>query len=111
MAKLQRAVSTCCDACKCREEPDGAAHRSDHLLRKTEVVVVGIRHRTHHKVRYTVEADGRQHHQREPAMCAEESDERSHNRVEETHENRRSVLFIDHYSRALRLFGKPGRDY
>src|ERR1043166_8986660 len=72
------------DAAKRGDESDGAAHRSDRLLGEAEVVVVGVGHRAHHEVRQPVKADGRQHHKREPAMCAEESDEWSHDSVEET---------------------------
>src|SRR5260370_16843655 len=47
-------------------------------------------------------------------MCTEESDERSHNSVEETTQRpkRRFALFFMHYRiRALRFLRKPGGDY
>src|SRR5215468_901823 len=47
-------------------------------------------------------------------MCAEESDERSHNSVKETtwRPKRRFAFFIIHHRiRALRFLGKPGRGY
>src|SRR5206468_347863 len=47
-------------------------------------------------------------------MCTEESDERSHNSVEETArrpKRRFALFFIQHRIRALRFLRKPGRDH
>src|SRR6266699_3896809 len=44
-------------------------------------------------------------------MCAEKSDERSHNGVEETPPKRRFALFIHHRVRAFRFFCKPSGDH
>src|SRR5215469_8858800 len=90
------------------------AHRPDCFLRETDVVVVGIGHRTHDVVRQPVQADCRQHHKREPAMCAEKNYERSHNSVKETmrRPQRRFALFLMHHRiRAPRFLCKPGRDH
>ena len=56
---------------------------ADRVLREAEVVIERVRHRPHHELRQLVEADHREHQQREPAVDAEELRERTDDGVEE----------------------------
>ena len=63
--------------------PDRAAHFADIDLGEADVVVERIGHRSHHEIGQLIERDRGQHQKREPAMGAEERDERSGDRIED----------------------------
>ena len=77
VAEAQRAEAAGGDADERRDQADRRAHGADRVLREPEVVIEGVGHRPRHELGQLVEADHRQHQQREPAVDAEELGERT----------------------------------
>ncbi len=84
IAEAQRAEPAGGDADEGGDQTDRRAHGADGVLRQPEVVVERVVHRPGHVLGELIEADHREHQEREPDVDAKELGERTDDRVEET---------------------------
>src|SRR5262249_34137061 len=110
ITKSHRAEATCCDSRKSGDQADGPTDLTDNVFGQSEIVIKRIGHWPHDVVGYAIQADRGQHDQGEPAVSAEESDERTNNRVDETARSpeRRLLFFLLTHRGPRRFHCDPG---
>ena len=83
IAETQRAETASGDPEQRRRQADRRTNGAHGVLRQPEVVVERVRHRPHHELGQPIEADHREHQQRQPPVDPKEFRERTDHRVDE----------------------------